>query len=316
MTKRRKIELISAGLVASISLFATFAPAGEALLTEPSDEASAMIMAPLLADLGFAGRDRAPAPAAPRAYERVGFDNDRRVLTPRSESAEGEATRFARQIIDARAAAQMESGQGMESLAAFSGRSAVIAERADGAGRLTVAIYDTADANRAGAAFQSTYVEAGGLILAGERPDRRAMALRYEGRLDSPGGLDGLDIGLAPRAGLAFSESNAAAEAGATIRFGQYLGAYDGDRRPAWWFFAGADRQALLFDPSDGFDLRDAFTMEPYAVVGDAQAGVALRLGAADVSLAYIHRETVYSLPNDSWETSEGFAAFTLSFRR
>ncbi|MEO1039872.1 MAG: lipid A-modifier LpxR family protein [Pseudomonadota bacterium] len=315
MTRRRKIELTSAGLIATISLFAAFAPAGQARLSAPSEEASAMIMGPLLAEYGIAGRGEQPAARAPNARQ---FTNevDRGLAWSQGRGADAEASRFARSVIDARASAPAQSGQGMESLAAFSGRSAVLAERADGGGQLLVAVYDSSDTEGVVNAFQSDYVEAGGLVLAGERPDQRAMALRYEARLDSPGGFDGLDIGLSPRAGVSFSDTSAAAEAGATLRLGQYLGEYDGSSRPAWWFFAGADRQALLFDPSDGFDLREAFTMEPYAVVGDAQAGVAVRMGAADISLAYIHRETVYSLPNDSWETSEGFAAFTLSFQR
>ena len=135
------------------------------------------------------------------------------------------------------------------------------------------------------------------------------------GACNAPGGSDGLDIGLSPRAGVSIGEDGPAAAAGATVRLGQYLDEFE-DGRPSWWFFAGADRQAVLYDPGQGFDMRDALAMEPYAMVGDAQAGVAMRLRGADVSLAYIHRETRYALPQQSWETNEGFAAFSLTWRR
>ena len=266
-----------------------------------------MIMGPLLAEFGLKG-DPAPAPDRRMAALRPVAT----ASAPASTQSRGEASRFAAAVITARDASTRD---GLDPVSAFSGRSAVIAESESG-GRLSVAVYDAADPGSTTDAFQSEYVEAGGLVLAGERPDRRAMAVRYEARFDAPGGFDGLDIGVAPRAGVSMSDTGAAAEAGATVRLGRYLGDYDGAERPAWWVFAGADRQALMFDPGEGFRLRQAFAMEPYAIVGDAQAGVAMRFGPADLSVAYVHRETEFSMPNDSWETSEGFAAFTLSLRR
>ena len=141
------------------------------------------------------------------------------------------------------------------------------------------------------------------------------MAVRYESSFAAPGNAEGLDVGLSPRAGVSLADNGAAAaEAGATVRLGRFVDA-DFDR-PAWWFFAGADRQAVMYDPHQGFDVRDALAMEPYAIVGDAQAGVAMRMGGADLSVAYVHRETEYALPQQSWETSEGFAAFSLTWRR
>ncbi len=142
------------------------------------------------------------------------------------------------------------------------------------------------------------------------------MTLRYETTFDSRGGLDGLDVGLAPRAGVSIGQNGPAAEAGATVRLGQYLDEGFGEDRPAWWLFAGADQQAVMYDPGAGFNMRNAFAMGPYATVGDAQVGIAARFGGADISFAYIQRETRYALPTESWETSEGFAAFSLTLRR
>ncbi len=311
MVRKRTIELACAGVIGAGALFAAAAPMGEAQLMRSSSETSAMIMGPLLAEFGLGAAPSARVDG-PSAALRVAEP----AAAPAATSSRGEASRFAAAVINARSAdADASAREGMDAVSAFSGRSAVIAESESG-GRLSVAFFDAADPGLMADAFQSEYVEAGGMVLAGERPDRRAMAVRYEARFDAPGGFDGLDIGLAPRAGVSMSGAGAAAEAGATVRLGRYLGDYDGDERPAWWVFAGADRQALMFDPGEGFRLREAFAMEPYAIVGDAQAGVAMRFGPADLSVAYVHRETEFSMPNDSWETSEGFAAFTLSLRR
>ncbi len=285
-------------------------------LAEARDDASAetqaMIMGPLEAQL------RAPAPASSLSDLRV--DTNPYALRfnarlPVSETrnvglARPAASRFAEAVLAAYAEDIARDG-----LSAFSAQEAVLATSASGS-RLSVSMFEADRPDIARLTFDPDYAEtAGSALIPGSNFESRRMALNYEGAFDAPGGTDGLDIGLSPRAGVSFGEQGPAAAAGATVRLGQYLDAFETDR-PAWWFFAGADRQAVMYDPGQGFDMRDALAMEPYAVVGDAQAGVAMRLRGADVSLAYIHRETRYELPQEAWETSEGFAAFSLTWRR
>lgn len=220
------------------------------------------------------------------------------------------AARFAEAALTSYADAFARDG-----LAAFSGPEAVLARTPSGA-RLSVSMFEADRPDIARLTFDPAYAESAGTALVyGGESDTRRMAVNLERAFDAPGGSQGLDIGLSPRAGVSFGEDGPAAAAGATVRLGQYLDDF-GDGRPSWWFFAGADRQAVLYDPGQGFDMRDALAMEPYAMVGDAQAGVAMRVRGADVSLAYIHRETRYALPQQSWETSEGFAAFSLTWKR
>jgi hypothetical protein len=220
------------------------------------------------------------------------------------------ASRFAEAVLVSQSAAITRDG-----LSAFSAQEAVLASSASGS-RLSVSMFQGDRPGIARLTYDPDYAETAGAALnPGWAPDNQRMALNYEGAFDTPGGVDGLDFGLSPRAGVSFGEVGPAATAGATVRLGQYLDGFENDR-PAWWFFAGADRQAVLYDPGQGFDMRDALAMEPYAMVGDAQAGIAMRLHGADVSVAYIHRETRYELPQQAWETTEGFAAFSLTWRR
>lgn len=220
------------------------------------------------------------------------------------------ASRFAEAVLVSQSAAITRDG-----LSAFSGQKAVLASSASGS-RLSLSMFEGDRPGIARLTYDPDYAEtAGSALNPGLAPEHQRMALNYEGAFDTPGGLEGLDFGLSPRAGVSFGDYGPAATAGATVRLGQYLDGFEADR-PAWWFFAGADRQAVLYDPGQGFDMRDALAMEPYAMVGDAQAGIAMRVRGADLSVAYIHRETRYELPQQAWETNEGFAAFSLTWRR
>jgi len=297
LSTKRRMELTLAAAVSLGAGFLGFVQPGEARLLSGSAETTAIIQGPLLAEFDLRREDALDFRGKPE--RRVGEDASK--VRPR-------ASQFAVEFANA-------SAQG-ESDPAFSGLDAgsyTLAQTPNG-GRVSIALFDAQDPNAARRAFDRQYAEAGGHRLIAPENQPRALALRYERSFDSAGGFDGLDVGVAPRAGVALASTGAAAEFGGTVRLGQYLGELED--RPRWWVFAGADRQALLFDPSRGLDVMNAFAMEPYAVVGDAQAGVAARIGAADLSLAYVRRETTFSLPNDSWEQSEGFVAFTFSMRR
>ena len=276
-------------------------------------DASAMILGPLRAELN------SPSPAAPAAADlrsnssaySLRFAARPGVLAPTLDRVAPAAPSLAGALLTARTRDIVTR----DGLSAFAAPPAVLAVTPSG-GQFSVSISEGESPSSARLGFDPAYAEsAGRAINPALLPEHRNMAVSYEGFFDAPGGQSGLDIGVSPRAGVSLGDDGPAARAGATVRFGRYLGELDADR-PAWWFFAGADRQAVLYDPGQGFDMRDALAMQPYAMVGDAQAGVAVRLGSADVSLAYVHRETRYALPQEDWETSEGFAAFSLTWKR
>jgi hypothetical protein len=266
----------------------------------------AMIMGPLQAEFAVSGASFAPRSAAYALRYQPGESAFGPVVSSRPA-----ASRIASSLLTARASDAVTR----DGLSAFSAAATAIAYTGEGAG-FTLSLVDGESPSSARLAFDPDYAEAYGQALSPALSERhRRMAVTYEGSFDSPGGADGLDLGLSPRAGVSIGDDGPAARAGATVRLGQYLSEFESDR-PAWWFFAGADRQAVLYDPGQGFDVRGALAMQPYAMIGDAQAGVAVRVRGVDLSVAYVHRETRYALPQQDWETTEGFAAFSLTLKR
>lgn len=307
-------QCVQTGFCRSVSVsltavsMAVLASAASLAQTPASVETRTMILGPLQSEF------QAPQTAAPRRGSdpyTLRFE----AFAPQIETsaialARPAASRFAEAVLVSHSASITRDG-----LAAFSAQEAVLASSASGS-RLSVSMFEAGRPGIARLTYDPAYAEtAGSALNPGLAPEYQRMALNYEGVFDTPGGVDGLDVGLSPRAGVSIGDSGPAATAGATVRLGQYLDGFEDDR-PAWWFFAGADRQAVLYDPGQGFDMRDGLAMEPYAMVGDAQAGIAMRVRGADVSVAYIHRETRYELPQQAWETTEGFAAFSLTWRR
>ena len=276
---------------------------------QASQETRAMILGPLQAELA----PSRPTPErndfaatrilgrSPGYMEFIGSD---------SSSALPDAARLAGVALNVRS-----DSAAMEGFSAFYQAGATLVQTPSG-GRLSVSLFDGRAPDAALSVLSDSYADIAGSDLDPAGRSARRMTLRYENAFDSPGGPEGLDVGVSPRAGVSIGQDGPGAEAGATVRLGQYLDEGFGQDRPAWWFFAGADQQALMYDPGAGFDMRNALAMGPYATVGDAQAGIAARFGGADISFAYIQRETRYALPNESWETSEGFAAFSLTLRR
>ncbi|MEQ8434749.1 MAG: DUF2219 family protein [Oceanicaulis sp.] len=295
-----------AAMAAGLSCAPAFAQVDDSGVT-PSEQVRTMILGPLYEEF-----DRA-APRQPGA-RLVGASMAATLRFTARPSAVADAASprpAAARFADAVMVARIES-PARDRLAAFSGGDATLAYSPT-AGRVSVSLFDGGAPDAAFLGFRPDYAESAGRALRQERDRPRRMALRYERSFDATGS-DGLDYGLAPRAGVSVGGEGAALETGATVRLGQYINTeFD---RPAWWFFAGADRQAVMYDPGQGFDMRGALAMEPYAIVGDAQAGVAMRVGGTDLSFAYIHRETEYSMPQESWDTREGFAAFSLTWRR
>lgn len=288
--------LAASAAIAALGAGASAQSAGPA--EAPSSQTRAMILGPLMDEL-------APRAFAPRLAYESNLDTpgyvDREALRP-------DASRFARTSLAAGGPLP-----GLAPLSSFTAQTTTLASTPTS--RLSVSLSGAGLGDMLFSDLRPDYVEAGGMRLAGLNIDRpRNMALRYETSFDAAGN-NGLDIGIAPRAGVALGEHGPSYEAGATFRVGQFV-SEELEGRPAWWLFAGADRETVLYNPGQRFDLREALAVREHAMIGDAQAGVAMRVYGADVSLAYVHRETTYSIPTHSWGTSEGFAAFSFSWRR
>jgi len=297
----------TAGRAFSLAALVSCAGLGAGIASSPliaqdhtaSPDTRAIIMAPLLEELS----------AGPMPSMRLSMERDPIPQTAPSHASGNGAWAIAVSGLSAGDARQLRTSFG-----AFHAPDTVIARTSSG-GQLRVSVFDAEQPDWVTASLSPSAAEMPAWRFSTERPRGRSVALSYEGRFDARGGDGELDMGLRPRAGVSFGDEGSATEVGATVRVGQYLGA-EHEANGAWWFFAGADRQALIYQPGDDRTLRQTFTLQPYAMVGDQQAGMALRVSGVDVSLAYVRRETSWSMPNQSWDTSEDFAAFSLTWRR
>ncbi|MGF1462533.1 MAG: hypothetical protein ACFB2Z_05125 [Maricaulaceae bacterium] len=145
--------------------------------------------------------------------------------------------------------------------------------------------------------------------------DLRQVDVSYEvaAPFDGPGGLQ---VEVAPRAAaFAGAEANGGG-VGALVRFGEN---FSGPRRqgePAWYVFAGADAQTVTLDPRAGFELDEVVRVEDRAVIGDLQAGLAMKVGPADLGVSYIRRRTRLTAGGLEQRRDDNFAAVSLSLRR
>jgi len=141
--------------------------------------------------------------------------------------------------------------------------------------------------------------------------ERTVVAVNYERAFVSPGEGEQLDVSVTPRAAVSLGPDGSAAGAGAEVRIGRYLA----DDYPGWYVFAGADRRALMYDPGQGMDFNRAVYMTDREVIGDAQAGIAVRIGEVDLSLAYVQRNYRYVVGVDKFRENEQFGAVTVNWR-
>jgi hypothetical protein len=124
---------------------------------------------------------------------------------------------------------------------------------------------------------------------------------------------EALDVTFTPRAAVSVGPDGSAAGAGAEVRIGRHVGSEE-DERPRWYVFAGADRRALMYDPQKGVDFANAMRLAQREVVGDAQAGIAMRVGNADLSLAYVRREYKHVAGVTSFDETEEFGAVSVNW--
>jgi hypothetical protein len=133
----------------------------------------------------------------------------------------------------------------------------------------------------------------------------------------------GFDVQASPRAQIQRNQGGGStARLGGEIRLGQGLEARDqrgtGIQAPAWYFFVGADNEALVWNVADreslnGLALRDDVS------VGDLQAGLAFRsFAGSQMSLGLVQRKLSFNdaLGDHDVRKKENFAAFTFTLRR
>lgn len=130
-------------------------------------------------------------------------------------------------------------------------------------------------------------------------------------------GIGDVDLSLTPHAGVYKDDNSSSALVGALVKIGDNLVSEDNIKPNTWYLFAGADAQAVTFTPGSDRNNRPFYTgefsyLEDRIIVGDAQAGVAYRLGDADLSLTYLRRQA----KAENYKFEENAAALSLTWRR
>lgn len=181
------------------------------------------------------------------------------------------------------------------------------------AGVIKVAVLDDQRPDRTHQLFAARSDAYSPVVLSRGRRDA-TLAVAYERAFETAGSGEVLDVSFTPRAAVSVGPDGSAAGAGAELRIGQYLRSNLAES-PTWYVFAGADRRTLLYDPSAGVDFQNAMSLTQREVVGDAQAGIAMRLGEADLSLAWVRREYRHVAGVRSFDETEEFGAVTVNWR-
>ena len=129
------------------------------------------------------------------------------------------------------------------------------------------------------------------------------------------------DIGVVPSASYASEGDFSVRRVGAEFRLGQ-----DIDQRgnnaglPSWYFFAGADGEAVIFNNSSagrGLGLVNGIQLRDQVTVGDIQAGLNIRQYGTNFALNYVRREVEYEFNSaESFRRNEDFGGITLTWRR
>lgn len=164
------------------------------------------------------------------------------------------------------------------------------------------------------------------LDLATPMPVRGMKGDRFGGEISfsAPGASTGLglDMSFTPRAQIERNRAgNNVARTGAEFRVGTNL--VDRDLRgkkataPSWYFFVGADNEALVWNVADQAAM-DGATLRDQATVGDLQAGVAWTMSdGAQMSLGLVERKLRFNDLGGEQDVNmrERFAAFSYTLR-
>ncbi|MEO0607958.1 MAG: hypothetical protein AAFY82_06985 [Pseudomonadota bacterium] len=128
----------------------------------------------------------------------------------------------------------------------------------------------------------------------------------------------GFDVGIAPRVEIIRDGQYASRRFGGEVRIGQNFDKR-GENGPAsaWYLFAGADGEALVWEPDQtGSVTGGEMALHDKVTVGDIQAGVSIQRGLGQLSFSYIRREVEYHERNLSGSENEDFAGVTFTLKR
>jgi len=123
----------------------------------------------------------------------------------------------------------------------------------------------------------------------------------------------GIDLTLTPSASMRFDDNVSSTAVGAKIEIGGDLREGSNFKNNTWYFFAGADAEALTYSPNSVDRITAGeFHLQDRIIVGDAEAGLGYRIGDADVSLSYKRREAT----TDEFKFKEDAAALSFTWKR
>jgi hypothetical protein len=134
----------------------------------------------------------------------------------------------------------------------------------------------------------------------------------------------GLDMSFTPRAQIERNRAgNDVTRTGAEFRLGTNIedrdlrGKGSQYRAPSWYFFVGADNEALVWNVADQRAM-DGASLRDQATVGDLQVGLAWTTGeGAQLSLGMVERELRFNdiAGDNDIEMKEQFGAFSYTLR-
>ncbi|MEL7040137.1 MAG: lipid A-modifier LpxR family protein [Pseudomonadota bacterium] len=127
----------------------------------------------------------------------------------------------------------------------------------------------------------------------------------------------GFDVGIAPRVQITRDGAFASRRFGGEVRIGQNFDKRGDDPNSSWYLFAGADGEALVWEPDETGDVTTgSMALRDKVTVGDIQAGVSIQRGMGQLSLSYIRREVEYRERNLGASTNEDFAGVSFTIKR
>lgn len=147
---------------------------------------------------------------------------------------------------------------------------------------------------------------------------RDQRAFNGEIALSAPAG--NFEVGIAPRFSVTRDGSYSAKRVGGEVRIGQNFDQRgNGEADSSWYLFAGADGEALVWEPDSAGDMDmslNDMALRDKVTVGDMQAGISLQRGDGQLSLSYIRREVEYSDQTFGISQTEDFAGVSFTIRR
>ena len=148
---------------------------------------------------------------------------------------------------------------------------------------------------------------------------REQRSLTAELALSAPAERTGLgfDVGIAPRVAITRDGQFASRRFGGEIRIGQNFDKRGQPTSSSWYLFAGADGEALVWEPSEeGRVTAGDMALRDKVTVGDAQVGVSIQRGMGQLSFSYIRREVEYRERNLGANENEDFAGVSFTIKR